>query len=126
HDQLRRVIRAGMQCLEVGGAKGRDRIASTQNGVAVGMLAPERFVVQLEYEVIRRILHHPDLLEHDFPLEIEIAFSEERLEHKVADDISGDVEMLIEHARLIHRVLTRRVRVERTTKRFELEGNLLG
>ena len=52
-------------------------------------------------------------------------FAQQRTEDEVADHVGGDVEVLVEHARLIHGVLARRVGVERAAERLELEGDLL-
>src|SRR5512140_767228 len=92
--------------------------------MAVRMRAPEQLVVELEHEIVRRVVHHPDLLEYDLPLEQQILSSQERSEQQIADHVGGLDEMFVEDARLIRCVLARRVCVERAAQHLERQRNL--
>ncbi len=83
------------------------------------MRSPQLLVVELENEIVGRVIHHPDLLEHDLPLEQQILSAQQRSKHEIADHIDGLDEVLIEHARLIRGVLARGVRIERAAQNLE-------
>ena len=89
------------------------------------MRAPERLVVQLEHEIVGRVLDHPDLLENDLSLEREIGVAQRRAEDDVADDVGGLGRCSSSTRALIHRVLARRVRVERAAERLERQRDLV-
>ena len=85
------------------------------------MRAPELLVMQLEDEIVGRIVHHADLLEHDFTLELEIFRTDRRPEHEVGDHVGRVVQVLVENPCLEARVLARGVRVERAAQLLERE-----
>src|SRR3569623_2852257 len=118
------MVCARVQLLELAHAECRHRLARSEIRVTVRMRAPEHLVVELEHEIVWRIVDHPDLLEHDLSLELEILPPEQRTEDQIADDISGFDEMLIEHARLIRRMLARGVRIERAAQLLERQRDL--
>src|SRR4051794_10247990 len=80
--------------------------------------------MELENEIVRRVVHHRDLLEYHLPLEHEIRGLESRPEHDVGDHVRGALEVLIQYASLIYGVLSRRIRVERTADSLERERNV--
>src|SRR5688572_28439751 len=90
------------------------------------MVTPHRGVVQLEDEIVRRVLHHADLFEDDIALEGEISRPNRRLEDEIPDYIRGDLEMLVEHSRLIDGVFAGRVGVEGAAQTLERERDLPG
>jgi hypothetical protein len=68
--------------------------------------------MHFEDDVVRRVLHHRDLFENHPALQLEIALAQRRAEHQIENHIGGLREMLIEHPRLIRRMLAPRVGVE--------------
>ena len=74
--------------------------------------------------LLRRVLVHRDLLEHDLALGVELR--EARREHHVAHDLDGDVEPIVGHARVDDRVLARRGRVQLAAEAVEDRRDLLG
>ena len=124
-DELRGMIRLAVELAQGTDAEVSYRLTRPKDRMAVRMRAPERLVMQLEHEVVRRILHHPDLLENNLPLQREIARAQQRPKDDIGDDVGRLHQVLVEDTGLIHRVLTRRVRVQRSTERLELQGNLL-
>ena len=88
------------------------------------MRAPQRLVVQLEHQIVRRVVHHADLLEHHLPLEQQILAPQQRMEDEIADHVGGLHEVLVEHARLERRVLAGGVRVERAAEHLERERDV--
>src|SRR5688500_3868050 len=81
--------------------------------------------MQLEDQVVGRVLDHADLLEDHPPLELEILGAEQWAKDQVGDDIGGMLEVLVEHARLIRRVLAGGVGVERAAERLQGQGDVL-
>ena len=65
------------------------------------MGAPERLVVQLEDEIVRRVLHHADLLEHHLPLEREIAARAAAGRNTSRRSRRPPAEVLVEDVRLV-------------------------
>jgi hypothetical protein len=125
HDE-RRPIRPRVEVTQLGDAKRAHRLTRPENRVAVRVIAPERFVVQLEHEVVRRVVDRRDLFEHDLALEIEILRAQRRPKHDVGDNVARHVEVLVEHPRVVDRVFARGIGVERAAQCLELERDLLG
>ncbi len=123
HD-LRRMVGAGVKLLQLLHAELGHGLPGAQNRVSVGVRTPQLLVVQLEHEIVRRVVHHADLLEHDLTLEQQVLPAKQRPEDQVADDVDGFDEVLIEHARLIRGVLARGVRVERAAEHLERQRDL--
>ena len=72
-DELWWMIGAPVQLLQRTNPEVPNGIARAEDRMAVGVRTPQHLVVQLEHEVVGRVLDHRDLLEDDFPLEGEIA-----------------------------------------------------
>jgi hypothetical protein len=105
HHDVAGVVRAAVQLAKIGHLERGHGVARAEDRVAVGMVPPQPLVVELEHEVIGRVLDHADLLEHDLPLEREIRRTKARPEDEIADDIGRLREMFVEHAGLVARVL---------------------
>ena len=88
------------------------------------MRAPHCLVVQLENEVIRRIVHHADLLEHDSPFEVQIGLAEGGPEDEIGDDVGRDGKVFVEHSRVVRGVLASRIGVESAAERLQRERDL--
>src|SRR5579872_1237823 len=124
HHHLRRVVRSRVQLAQLAHAERTHRLAGAQDRIAVGMRAPHRLIVQLEHEIVGRVFHHADFLEHHLALEPQIFGAQQRPEDQIADYVHRLWEVLVEHARLIRRMLARRVGVERSAQHFERERDL--
>ena len=74
------------------------------------------------HELLRRVLVHRDLLEHDLALGLELL--EERREDHVAHHVERRLEVDVGHARVDERVLARRRRVELAAHPVEDLGDL--
>src|SRR4051794_2021439 len=107
-----------MQRAQLSDTERLHRVASTENGIAVRVAAPEDLVVQLEDKVVGSVVDHRDLFEDHLSLQRQITFAKRWIENDVADDVGRLEEMLVEHSALIHGVLARCVRVERTAERL--------
>ena len=88
------------------------------------MAAEDGFGQEVVDEVLRRVLHHRDLLEHDFPLGVDIG--ERRGEDHVGHDVEGALEMTIRDAGVDDRGLARRCGVQLAAHLVEDLGDLLG
>jgi hypothetical protein len=120
------MIRPLVELTQLADAERRDGVPRPQDGVPVRMLAPEGLVMQLEHEVVWRILDHADLLEDDASFELQVFGTEQWPEDQVGDHVSSVLEVLVEHAGLIRRVLAGRVGIEGAAQTFEGERDVLG
>ena len=73
-------------------------------------------------ELLRRVLVHRDLLEHDLALGVELV--EERREDHVAHHVERRLEVVVGHARVDERVLARRRGVQLAAEPVEDLGDL--
>ena len=74
------------------------------------MVAEDRLGDQVVDEILRRVLVHRDLLEHDLALGVELG--ERRREHHVAHHVDRGLEVVIGYPGVDERVLARCGRVE--------------
>ena len=88
------MIRTLVQRFELAHAQRRHGVSRAEDRVPVGMRAPQRFVVQLEHEIVGCVLHHPDLPEYYLSLEQQIFPAQQRTEDQIADDIRRIHEVL--------------------------------
>src|SRR5206468_6954806 len=88
-DELWWMIRASVKVLQRSHAEVPNSISCSEDRMPVWMRAPQRLVVQLEHEIVRRVLDHPNFLEHDLPLQGEIGRAQEWVKNDVGDDIRG-------------------------------------
>ena len=86
------------------------------------MVAEDRLGDQVVHELLRRVLVHRDLLEHDLALGVELG--ERRREHHVAHHVHRRLEVVVGHARVDERVLARRRRVQLAAEAVEDLGDL--
>jgi hypothetical protein len=90
------------------------------------MVGPEGPSMELEHEIVRRVLDRADLLEYHLPFEFEIILPQGRMAYDVGEHVEGPWEILIEDAGLEGRVLTCGVRIERATATFEFQSDVAG
>ena len=86
------------------------------------MVAEDRLGDQVVHELLRRVLVHRDLLEHDLALGVELL--EERREDHVAHHVERRLEMVVGHARVDERVLARGRGVQLAAEPVEDLGDL--
>ena len=86
------------------------------------MVAEHRLGDQVVHEVLRRVLVHRDLLEHDLALGVEVG--ERGREHHVAHHVHRRLEVVIRDARVDERVLARRRGVQLAAEPVEDLGDL--
>ena len=124
-DAVARVVSAQVAGQQVVGIDGRDGLGGAQDRVAVGMRGPECAGVQLEDQIVRRVLHAADLLEDHVPLEVEVALPEQRAAHQVGQHIDRDRQVGVEDVGLEGGVIAGREGVEGPAAGLELEGDLI-
>ena len=89
---------------------------------------PERMVAedglgdQVVHEILRRVLVHRDLLEHDLALGVELV--EQRREDHLAHHVERGLDVVVRHARVDERVLARRGGVQLAAEPVEDLGDL--
>ena len=91
-------------------------------GPAERMVAEDRLGDQVVHELLRRVLVHRDLLEHDLALGVELG--ERRREHHVAHHVDRRLEVVVGDARVDERVLARRRGVQLAAEAVEDLGDL--
>ncbi len=57
--------------------KRRDGLAGAENAEAVRLAPNRRSLCSFEHEIVGRVVHHGDLLEHDLPLELQIRVAQQ-------------------------------------------------
>ncbi len=72
HNHVLRMVRPLVERTKVRSGERADCLTGAENRVAVGMLSPEPRTVQLEHQIVGRILDGAYLLENDLALELEI------------------------------------------------------
>ena len=87
------------------------------------MVAEDRLREEVVDELLRRVLVHRDLLEHDLALRVELG--EGRREHHVGHHVDRRLEVRVGDARVDDRVLARRRRVQLAAEPVEGLGDLL-
>ena len=103
-----------------------DEITSARpmTGLPSAWRAEDRLGQEVVDEILRRVLHHRDLLEHDLPLGVEVR--ERRREDHVRHHVERPLEMTVGDARVDDRGLARRRGVELAAHLVEDLGDLLG
>ena len=88
------------------------------------MPAEDRLGEQVVHELLRRVLVHRDLLEHDLALLVEVG--ERRREHHVGHHLHRFLDVAVGHARIDDGVLARGRCVQLRAHRVEGLCDLLG
>jgi len=57
--------------------------------------------MQLEDEIVRRVIDRVDLLQHDFSFQLQITLSKQRVEYEIGKHVCSDIDVLVEDACLI-------------------------
>src|SRR6185437_7860173 len=119
-------VRRRMQRAQVADRERGNGVACSENAIAITIVAEQLFVVDLEHEIVRCVVHHRDLLDHDLPLQLEIGRAKYGAKDEIANHIRRVADVLVQHARLIRRVLARSVRVQRAAERLQRKTDFLG
>jgi hypothetical protein len=125
-DGITGVVSLAMQRAEVASLERRHALGSAQDRVAVRMLRPDRLVPQFPDEVVRRIEHAIQLLEHHVPFEVQVRVTQQWPLHEVGEDVEGQRQVGVENMRLKGRVVAGGECVEGAAARLERHGDLAG
>jgi hypothetical protein len=101
----------------------RDHVCGADHGPAKRMPAEDGLREEVVHELLRRVLVHRDLLEHDIALVIELG--EPRCEHHVGHHRDRLLDVAVGHAGVDDGVLARGRRVQLGAHRVEYLGDLL-
>ena len=104
-------------------ADGRDHVGGSDHGPAERMVAEDRLAHQVVHELVRRVLVHRDLLEHDLALGVEIR-EERRVDH-VAHHVERLLQVVVGDADVDEGVLARGGRVQLAAQPVEDLGDVL-
>ena len=100
----------------------RDHLGGADHRPAERMVAEDRLGDQVVHELLRRVVVHRDLLEHDLALGVELG--ERGREDHVAHHVDRRLEMVVGDARVDERVLARGGRVQLAAEPVEDLGDL--
>ena len=100
----------------------RDHLGGADHRPTERMVAEDRVRDQVVHELLRRVLVHRDLLEHDLALRVELR--ERRREHHVAHHVHRRLEMVVGDASVHERVLARGRGVQLAAEPVEDLGDL--
>ncbi len=102
---------------------GRDHLGRADHGSAERVVAEDGFRHQVVDELLRLVLVHRDLLEHDLALRVDLG--ERRREDHVAHDVDRRLQVMVGDARVDDGVLARGGGVQLAAKPVEDLGDLL-
>ncbi|MGC4082944.1 MAG: hypothetical protein QM736_12745, partial [Vicinamibacterales bacterium] len=102
-DQILRRVRVAEVRTERLGRERFDGLARAQDGTPEWMVFPEPLREDLVDEIVRRVLDHLDLFDHDFLLTLDVLGIERRIEDDVGEDVESQRQMLVEHLDVIAR-----------------------
>ena len=121
HDDVVRPVAAAME----GASERRETFeitsAEPRTGRPERVPAEDRLRDEVEDQLLRRVLDHGDLLEHDLPLRVEVG--EGRREDHVGHDVERGLQVLVEDARVDDGVVARGGRVQLAAERVEDLGD---
>ena len=101
----------------------RDDLRRPDHRASKSVLTEDRLGEEVVHELLRRVLVHRDLLEHDFTLLVEIR--ERRREDHVAHDVEGRLDVRVRNPRVHNGVLAGGGGVQLGTHGVERLGDLL-
>src|SRR3954449_13162030 len=118
-DDVRRHVARRMERAQRLGDRAADHLGAADDRAAEGVVAEYRLAEHVEDLVLRVVLVHGDLLEHDLALLLELALVEARAPDHVGHHVEGLGEVDVEHARVHRRRLLAGARVELGAHRVE-------
>ena len=122
HDLLR-LVRAAVVAGERAPRDGRDDVGAADHRPSERVRAEDRLGRDVVDEVVRRVLHHRDLLEHDLALRVDV--DERRPEDHVRHHVERALEPIVRDARVDDGRLARRRRVQLAAELVEDLRDLL-
>ena len=104
--------------------EGVDRVDGAEDRAAEGGVAEHGVREQVVHAVARVVLGHRDLFEDDAALDVDVLLEDQRAGEHVADDVDGERQVGVEHARVVARVLLRGERVHLAADRVDRGGDV--
>src|SRR5215203_3004961 len=126
NDAVATVVAALVERLQIVGGKRLQRLGRAKNGVAVGMLRPEGFGMELEDEIVRRIGDPVDLLQDDVSFRLEIALAQQGMADQIGEDLDCQGQVRVENMSLVAGVVSAGECVEASAADLQLQSELLG
>ena len=123
-DDVLTLIGAAVVAGERAARDGRDDLGASDHRTAERMRAEDRLGRDVVDEVVRRVLDHRDLLEHDLALRVHV--DERGPEDHVCHDVQSALEPIVRDACVDDGRLARRRRVQLSAELVEDLGDLLG
>jgi len=123
-DDVAPVVRRAVEPGDRPPADRRDHVPRADHGPPERVRAEDRLREEVVDQLLRRVLVHRDLLEHDLALGVELG--EGRAEDHVGHHVDGGLEVGVGHARVDDGVLARGGRVQLAPEAVEDLRDLLG
>ena len=89
NDDLLGMIGASMEGAQIVRTERGYRLASAENGVPVRVIPPQLSIVQLEDQIVGRIIDGVDLFQYYFALEGQIGSAQHRLKNEVGEHVGS-------------------------------------
>jgi hypothetical protein len=108
------------------GGHRRDRFDRPLDRASERMVGPEMLVEEIVDELVRSVVHHPDLLEDDLALLFDLRGIEIGVEHDVGEQIERHGEMLVQDLGVETGVFLGGEGVDLSADRVDGQGDFLG
>ena len=126
HDQVAQQVVLFEVAQQVVARQGPNGRLGPPHVAAERMIRPADLLEQAMHVLLRRILVHTQLLEHNQPLLLQLGGIEQRLEQHVPEDVDGQLGLGLGHARPVHRELLVRRCVQNAAHALDRLCDLLG
>jgi hypothetical protein len=104
--------------------EGLDQLRGSENWKTEWMVSPTGPIENVVDIIIRRILHHLNLLEDNHPLLLHIFHVHEGMKENIGQEIDGQRQILIDHLGIKTGVFPSGKGIESSTDRVDLFGNV--
>ena len=89
NDDLLGMVGASMEGAQIVRAERGYRLTSAEDGVAVRVIPPQLSIVQLEDQIVGRIIDGVDLFQYHFALEGQIGSAQHRLKNQIGEHVGS-------------------------------------
>ncbi len=125
NDAVGRVV-LRKELMDLFASEGLDTLGGAANRKPKGVIPPADAVEKIVNIIIGCIFHHLDLLKDDHPLLFHVARYHEGMEEDIGQEVNGQGQIPINHLGIKTGIFPSGKRVERSSDRIDLLGDLKG